>query len=168
MVCRRHRRPRHVPGIPCVVQHRETRQADSSYSRNCDEFGHHSAWVDVDRQRSARFSQCDGKHVADVGNQDTAVFTAQNCALNTSTMPPIDLMHAIHYCHSILIIIIIIITRGQSNLTKSASRGGGIPRLATVHVRDNQPTNQPTTNDQPTNDVTTQPISISASFTKVK
>jgi len=35
-------------------------------------------------------------------------------------------------------------------------------RLATVHARDN-PTNQPTTND-----VTTQPISISASFTKVK
>ena len=32
-------------------------------------------------------------------------------------------------------------------------------RLATVHARDNQPT---------TNDVTTQPISISASFTKVK
>jgi len=31
-------------------------------------------------------------------------------------------------------------------------------RLATVHVRDNQPTN----------DVTTQPISISASFTNVK
>jgi len=30
--------------------------------------------------------------------------------------------------------------------------------LATVHARDNQPT---------TNDVTTQPISISASFTKV-
>ena len=25
-------------------------------------------------------------------------------------------------------------------------------RLATVHARDNQPTNQPTTNDQPTND----------------
>jgi len=25
-------------------------------------------------------------------------------------------------------------------------------RLATVHVRDNQPTNQPTTNDQPNND----------------
>jgi len=39
-------------------------------------------------------------------------------------------------------------------------------RLATVHARDN---NQPTTNDQPkTNDVTTQPISISASFTDVK
>jgi len=36
-------------------------------------------------------------------------------------------------------------------------------RLATVHARDNQPTNQPTTND-----VTTQPISISASFTNVK
>ena len=34
-----------------------------------------------------------------------------------------------------------------------------IPSLATVHARDNQPT---------TNDVTTQPISISASFTKVK
>jgi len=83
-------------------------------------------------------------------------------------------------------------TRGQSNLTKSASRGG-IPRLvvtpggskfvplnfwgrgsylvfhsnyrprmhrlATVHARDNQPM---------TTDVTTQPISISASFTKVK
>jgi len=32
-------------------------------------------------------------------------------------------------------------------------------RLATVHARDNQPT---------TNDVTTQPISISASFTIVK
>jgi len=32
-------------------------------------------------------------------------------------------------------------------------------RLATVHARDNQPT---------TNDVTTQPISISASFTNVK
>jgi len=32
-------------------------------------------------------------------------------------------------------------------------------RLATVHARDNQPT---------TNNVTTQPISISASFTKVK
>jgi len=32
-------------------------------------------------------------------------------------------------------------------------------RLATVHARDNQPT---------TNDVTTQPISISASVTKVK
>ena len=25
-------------------------------------------------------------------------------------------------------------------------------RLATVHARDNQPTNQPTTNNQPTND----------------
>jgi len=25
-------------------------------------------------------------------------------------------------------------------------------RLATVHARDNQPTNKPTTNDQPTND----------------
>ena len=95
------------------------------------------------------------------------------------------------------------ITRGQSNLTKSASRGpiprlgvtpGGrnlyhwIPgvgfpisvpwhsnyrprmhRLATVHANDNQPANQrPTTNDQVTNDVTTQPISISASCTKVK
>jgi len=37
-------------------------------------------------------------------------------------------------------------------------------RLATVHARDNhRPTNQLTTND-----VTTQPISISASFTKVK
>jgi len=37
-------------------------------------------------------------------------------------------------------------------------------RLATVHARDNQrPTNQPTTND-----VTSQPISISASFTNVK
>ena len=35
-------------------------------------------------------------------------------------------------------------------------------RLATVHARDNQPTNQPTTND-----VMTQPISISASFTNV-
>ena len=35
-------------------------------------------------------------------------------------------------------------------------------RLATEHARDNQP-NQPTTND-----VTTQPISISASFTNVK
>jgi len=32
-------------------------------------------------------------------------------------------------------------------------------RLATVHARDNQPT---------TNDVTTQPISISVSFTNVK
>jgi len=32
-------------------------------------------------------------------------------------------------------------------------------RLATVHVRDNQPT---------TNDITTQLISISASFAKVK
>jgi len=82
------------------------------------------------------------------------------------------------------------VTRGQSNLTKSASRGipqlevtpGGrklyhwIPgaafllvfhsnyrprmhSLATVHARDNQPT---------TNDVTTQPTSISASFTNVK
>ena len=83
-------------------------------------------------------------------------------------------------------------TRGQSNLTKSASRGAHSPvmghprgskfvplnswgygfllvfhsnyrprmhRLATVHERDNQPT---------TNDVTRQPISISASFTKVK
>jgi len=49
------------------------------------------------------------------------------------------------------------ITRGQSNLTKSASRPR-MHRLATVHARDNQPTN----------DVTTQPISISASFTKVK
>jgi len=36
-------------------------------------------------------------------------------------------------------------------------------RLATVHARDNQPTNQPTTND-----VTTQPISINTSFTNVK
>ena len=36
-------------------------------------------------------------------------------------------------------------------------------RLATVHARDNHATNQPTTND-----VTTQPISINASFTKVK
>ena len=34
-----------------------------------------------------------------------------------------------------------------------------MPRLATLHARENQPT---------TNDVTTQPISISASFTKVK
>jgi len=31
--------------------------------------------------------------------------------------------------------------------------------LATVHARDNQPT---------TNDITTQPVSISASFTNVK
>jgi len=43
-----------------------------------------------------------------------------------------------------------------------------------VHARDNQPTNQPTNDQQPTtqrpttNDVTTQPISISASFTNVK
>jgi len=37
-------------------------------------------------------------------------------------------------------------------------------RLATVHARDNQPTNQRPT----TTDVTTQPISISASFTNVK
>jgi len=36
-------------------------------------------------------------------------------------------------------------------------------RLATVHANDNQPTNRPTTND-----LTTQPISISASFTNVK
>jgi len=40
----------------------------------------------------------------------------------------------------------IMITRGQSNLTKSASRGAHSPvmghRLATVHARDNQPTNQ--------------------------
>ena len=84
-------------------------------------------------------------------------------------------------------------TRGQSNLTKSASRGTHSPvrghprgskvgygfllvfhsnyrprmhRLATVHARDNQ---RPTTNQRPTNQrPTTQPISISASFTNVK
>ena len=80
------------------------------------------------------------------------------------------------------------ITRGQSNLTKSASRGSHSPvrghhrgskvallnswgRVSIVTVwpqctrvtTNDQPTNQPTTND-----VTTQPISISASFTNVK
>jgi len=48
------------------------------------------------------------------------------------------------------------VTPGGRNLYHWIPR---MHRLATVHARDNQPT---------TNDVTTQPISISASFTKVK
>jgi len=84
------------------MQHRETIQADCSDSTNSDQFGHHSAWIDVDCQRTTCLSNGDCKHIADVCDADTAVLTAQNRALETYTMSVSD--YCVHSSEQITVI----------------------------------------------------------------